>query len=185
MGNDSCLGFESCRDASAGIGGGSCQPDNSCTDFQGTSIGDNSCNCEECCSCWLTEPGQLPDVIPDNSCNTFGECCMGPTAPTVEEPTMPPTDPPIFPDSKKGGKKGKGKGSAFPFSKKSSKSSSSSSSSSKKSSTSKSGSSSSSKKSQRSGKRSADAFRAQTGSNPTKWQGQRFGGVYSSYGAEL
>ena len=47
--------------------------------------------CFECCSCYST--GELPDNIPDNSCNTRGECCATPS-PTVEptkNPTMRPT----------------------------------------------------------------------------------------------
>ena len=50
----------------------------------------NGFQCVECCSCYAA--GELPDIIPSNSCNIRGECCSTPS-PTVS-PTKNPTQRP-------------------------------------------------------------------------------------------
>ena len=108
IGDNSCLGLESCfqiksstnrknRDKDTVIGDGSCKAPGACSNFQGVSIGSNSCNCEECCSCFAT--GELPDEVPSDSCNVRGECCStdAPSmVPSSQPSEMPSTSLPVF-----------------------------------------------------------------------------------------
>ena len=108
IGDGSCVGDESCfqiksstnrrnRDKDTIIGDGSCAAPNACSNFQGVSIGSNSCNCEGCCSCFAT--GELPDEIPSDSCDVRGECCStdAPSMVPSSQPSAMPTTPlPVF-----------------------------------------------------------------------------------------
>ena len=102
--DNSCQGTDACKDTGADkrrqettvIGTGSCQGVKACEGFAGVSIGDNSCNCFECCACWSWKyPGApfLPDEIPSNSCNTPGECCPLSSSPS-DFPSSSPSEQP-------------------------------------------------------------------------------------------
>ena len=68
VGKDSCNGLEACW-TDAIIGSQSCNGRNACSTVTFASgfilVGDNSCNCDDCCNCL---PGGVE--VPDNSCNT-------------------------------------------------------------------------------------------------------------------
>ena len=102
--DNSCQGTDACKDTGADkrrqettvIGTGSCQGVKACEGFAGVSIGDNSCNCFECCACWSWQyPGApfLPDEIPSNSCNTPGECCPLSSSPSDFPSSTPSSSP--------------------------------------------------------------------------------------------
>ena len=109
VGDQSCFQVKSCtkrrnREKDTVIGDGSCDAPNACSNFQGVSIGSNSCNCEGCCSCFAT--GELPDEIPSDSCDVKGECCA--TSAPTGVPSSGPTEaastvhPTLITDSPRG-----------------------------------------------------------------------------------
>jgi hypothetical protein len=120
VGAGSCNGNEACTQTSDPIGAGSCNGNVACYALNDVTIGNNSCNCQNCCR--FVDPGSC---IGDGQCNDSMNPCSGvldlcptpaPVAPTPAPvaPTPAPVAPTPAPVTSPGdddddeGKKGKG-----------------------------------------------------------------------------